>query len=1136
MNPTTTTEPATSAVAVAAEPETCVLDIDGMTCAACVNRVEKALLKVDGVTIASVNLAAETASVHFDPARVDHVALSAAVTKAGYTGTPRPIVQRTSTPSATTTEPATSSPRTGHGAGDAEAERDARREAAKDAELRGLKRRWQVALTTGLSLMAVMYVPIYPDTMDWLMPLIFVIATGVQFWAGAEIYRAAWAAAKHRTTNMNTLVALGTGVSYVYSTFVTLWPGLAEKWRLPLHVYFETSLIIVALVLMGRWLEQRARRRTASAIKALVGLAPKTARVVRDGDEVDVPLEEVRTGDLIRVRPGEKLPVDGTVVEGSSTVDESMLTGESAPVTKAPGDAVIGATLNRSGTLVLEATTVGADSALAQIVALVENAQSSKVPMQALADKVAAVFVPVVLLIAAGTFTGWAVFGPSATHLTLAIGTAVAVLIIACPCALGLATPTAVMVGTGRAAELGILIGNSEALEAAHRLTVVVMDKTGTITHGRPTVAAVVPQRGWDADELLAMVASAEVGSEHPVAEAITGAARQAGLALTPATEFTSFAGHGITANVAGRTVAVGNAKLMHTRGVDVAALAAEADVRAAAGQTPMYVAVDGTLTGLVAVADTVKETSAEAVAQLEALGLEVWMLTGDNAATAAAIASSVGIDRVVADVLPAEKAAHVQRLQEQGHVVGFVGDGINDAPALATADLGIAIGTGTDVAIAASDITLVGGDLRGITAAIALSRRTVRTIKQGLGWAFSYNILLIPVAAGALYWWDRLLLDPVLASAAMAMSSVSVVSNALRLRRFERPETAAAILQPKLSARIGDYAFLATVAAIALTLGTVFTWASRTETASHGMNGLLAWTEGMGMPMRPAMSVMETTDTPPISAHDAGLRVTLTPVGDLTSGRPTTLRITIRDSHGNPVTDLVRTHQVWSHLILTRKDGDDLGTFAHIHPRPTGAPGELEVTTTFPTPGPYVAHAEVRRQGSMSDVLYRTSLTVPGAPQAPSTPADHGNDVRTATGGGVTARLTGDAVIGETSGQDSDFALRFTDTATGRPVTRLRPYLGAAGHIVILRSDGTRFAHAHAETTDGRGRPTFATPGSTFGPDLGFHTRFETAGTYRLWGQFRLPDGHVITTAFTVHPRPATHAAHPATGTEEEH
>jgi Cu+-exporting ATPase len=1115
MNPTSTTSPATHTAtneSMSTTQETCVIDIDGMTCAACVNRVEKALNKVDGVSTATVNLAAETASVTFDPTHADLAALSAAVTKAGYTGTPRP----TTTPPGGSTGPGQQS------ATDLEAGREAEREAAKDAELRSLKRRWQVALTTGLSLMAVMYVPIYPDTMDWLMPLIFVIATAVQFWAGAEIYRAAWAAAKHRTTNMNTLVALGTGVSYAYSTFVTLWPGLAEKWRMPLHVYFETSLVIIALVLMGRWLEQRARRRTADAIKALVGLAPKTARVLREGTEVDVPLDEVRAGDHVRVRPGEKVPVDGVVVDGTSRVDVSMLTGESVPVTKNTGDPVIGATLNTSGTLVLEATSVGSDSTLAQIVALVDKAQSSKVPMQALADKVAAIFVPVVLLIAAGTFTGWAMFGPDATSMTLAISTAVAVLIIACPCALGLATPTAVMVGTGRAAELGILIGNSEALETAHRLTAVVLDKTGTITHGRPTVAAVIPHDGWDTEHLLGLVASAEVGSEHPVAEAILGAARENGVQLTPAVDFDAVPGHGITALVGTHAMAVGNARLMARAGVDTTPLAEEAASRAAAGQTPMFVAVDGTLAGLVAVADTVKPTSAEGIAQLKALGLEVWMLTGDNAATAHAIASSVGIDaeHVIADVLPAEKAAHVAHLREQGRVVGFVGDGINDAPALATADLGIAIGTGTDVAIAASDITLVGGDLRGITAAVALSRRTVRTIKQGLGWAFSYNILLIPVAAGALYWWDQLLLDPVLASAAMAMSSVSVVSNALRLRRFDRPETAEQILHPQLRTRVGDYAYLTTVAAIALTLGGAFTWASRTETASHGMNGLLAWTEGMGMPMRPAMSVMETTETPPVSAHDADLDVTLAPVGDITPGQPTTLRLTVRESDGDPVTDLVRTHQVWSHLILTRVDHDNLGTFAHIHPRPTGTPGQLEVTATFPTAGTYLAHTEFRRQGAMNDVLTRTTLAIPG--QSPTDENSHDSDesspteaaqVRTVTEHGVTVELTGDAVASATS----DFGLRFTDAATGDPVTGIRPYLGAAGHVVILRTDGTRFAHAHAETTK-NGRPVFATPGTTFGPDLDLHTTLPVAGTYQLWGQFRLPDGEVITTPFTVH------------------
>ncbi len=1071
MNPTTHAPAGPAATVDAgatAQQESCVLDIGGMTCAACVNRVEKSLKKVAGVTGATVNLAAETASVTFDPAHADLADLAAAVGKAGYTGTPRPTA-----PTGPATAAAGSS--SGSATADPDAEREAAREAAKDAELRGLKRRWQVALTTGLGLMALMYVPIYPDTMDWLMPLIFVVASVVQFWAGADIYRAAWAAAKHRTTNMNTLVALGTGVSYVYSTFVTLWPGLAEQWRMPLHVYFETSLVIIALVLMGRWLEQRARRRTASAIKALVGLAPKTARVLRDGAEVDVPLDEVAPGDRVRVRPGEKIPVDGVVVEGSSAVDESMLTGESVPVSKAAGDAVIGATLNRTGTLVVEATAVGADSTLSQIVSLVEDAQSSKVPMQALADKVAAVFVPVVLLVAAGTFTGWAVFGPGNSSMTLAISTAVAVLIIACPCALGLATPTAVMVGTGRAAELGILIGNSEALESAQRLTAVVLDKTGTVTHGRPVVTDVTTADGWSRDDLLALVASAEVGSEHPVAEAIVAAATERGLDLAPVTGFEAVAGHGITGTVLGRELAVGNARLMDAHGVDVAALTAVAEQRAAAGETPMYVAVDGVAAGLVSVADTVKDTSAEAVAQLEALGLEVWMLTGDNARTAEAIAANVGITRVVADVLPAEKAAHVTRLQDAGHVVGFVGDGINDAPALATADLGIAIGTGTDVAIAASDITLVGGDLRGITAAVALSRRTVRTIRQGLAWAFGYNVLLIPVAAGALYWWDRLLLDPVLASAAMAMSSVSVVTNALRLRRFARPETAREILRPSLSSRLGDYAYLTSVAVAAIVLGSTFTWASRTEAASHGMNGLLAWTEGMGMPMRPAMSRMETADTPPVAVHDAGLRIALAPAPgeQLVAGQETRLRLTVRTEDGSPVTDLVRTHQVWSHLILTRQDHGSLGSFAHLHPEPTGEPGVLEVAATFPTAGTYLAHGEVRRQGEMADVLFREELAVTGTP-APKAAHLPETDVRTATVDGVRIELAGDAVVGE----NSDLTLRFTDATTGEPVTGLTPYLGAAGHVVILRADGTRFAHAHAETTDDRGPPAVRDPG----------------------------------------------------------
>jgi Cu+-exporting ATPase len=1083
-------------------PTTCTLDIGGMTCASCVGRVERALAKVDGVDEAGVNLATETATVLFDPGRVRLEQLTEAVARAGYTGTLRlPDSPR---------GPA-EDPRVGEGDGT-----DAR-DADRDAEIARLKRKWQVALTSGLALMAVMYVPIYLDTMDWLMPLLFVVATIVQLWAGADIYRAAWAAARHGATNMNTLVALGTLVAYGYSSFVTLWPGLAERWGLPLHVYFETSLVIIALVLMGRWLEQRAKKRTAAAITALVGLAPRTARVVRGGVESDVPLEEVVTGDLVRVRPGEKVPVDGVVTEGESTVDESMLTGESLPVRKATGDAVIGATLNRTGTLVLRATAVGQDTTLAQIIRLVEDAQGSKAPMQRLADKVSAVFVPFVLLAAAATFAGWVLLGPDGGRLTLAIGATIAVLIIACPCALGLATPTAVMVGTGKAAEMGILIGDGEALETAQRITTVVLDKTGTITHGRPALAATLPCDGWDTDELLALVASVEVGSEHPVAEALVAAAHARGLDLRPVDRFEAEPGHGVTGAVAGHLVHVGNRGHLDAAGVATTDLEAAARSAADSGQTPMFVAVDGRLAGLLAVADTVKPESVEAVAQLHALGLEVWMVTGDNGGTARAIADHAGIDRVMAEVLPADKAAAVARLQEQGHVVAMVGDGINDAPALAQADLGMAIGTGTDVAIAASDITLVGGDLRGIVSAVALSRRTVTTIKQGLGWAFGYNVLLIPVAAGALYWWDHLLLDPVLASAAMAMSSVSVVTNAQRLRRFRRPGSAREILKPRLRERVGQYAYLTTVAVVALALGATFTWASRTETAERGMNGILAWSEGMGMPMRPAMSVMETTEVEPVSTHDAGLALDVDVPSGVRPGRPTTVTVTVRDEEtGEPVTDLVRTHQVWMHLIVTRSD---LGTFAHLHPEPTGRPGRLAVTVTFPSVGRYHLDTEFRRQGQMTDVLDRSEVTVGGRAPARTFAAvdsDLGTDTRSRVRHGVRVTLTGDAHVGDAS----DFAFRFTDARSGRPIADLQPYLGAAGHVVVMSADGSTFGHRHAETEDDRGRPVFAVPSARFGPDLRLHVPFRQQGVYRLWAQFRLADGTVVTAPFDVDAR----------------
>jgi P-type Cu+ transporter len=1072
---------------------TCTLDIAGMTCASCVRRVEKALSSVDGVADAQVNLATETAAVVYDPEAVEFHQLAAAVTKAGYTATAQETrddqqaVSRSSGPQLD--------------------DRD-QREAARDRELADLRSKWQLALTAGLSMMVLMYVPLPIDAMDVLMPVLLVVATIVQFWAGGVFYRAAWTAARHGATNMSTLVALGTTVAYGYSAFVTLWPGLAERWGLPLHVYFETSIVIIALILLGRWMELRARKQTSAAIKALVGLQPKTARVLRDGSEVDVPLDHLAVGELIRVRPGEKIPVDGTIIRGTTSVDESMLTGESLPVDKTVGDMVIGATLNRSGSIVLQATAVGTDTTLAQIIRLVEDAQGSKAPMQRLVDTVSSWFVPAVIATAVLTFVGWLVFGPDTGRLTFAIGTAIAVLIIACPCALGLATPTAIMVGTGKAAELGVLIGGGEALEHARRLTTIVLDKTGTITSGTPSVTAVTTAPGFGERELLRLVAAAEVGSEHPVGEAIVDHARRLDLALPAADGFEAVAGQGIRARVDGHLVAAGNEALMRRESVDVTVLAPLAARDAEAGQTPMFVALDGQAAGVVSVADTLKPGSAEAVRQLRALDLDVWMLTGDNPVTARAVAAEAGIDQVIADVRPEQKAERIAALQADGQVVAMVGDGINDAPALAQADLGIAIGTGTDVAIAASDITLVGGDLGGIVSAIALSRRTVTTIKQGLSWAFAYNILLIPVAAGLLYPVTGILLDPVLAAAAMAMSSVSVVTNALRLRRFRRPDTVTEILRPKPVARAADAAYLTAIAVLAVAIGAGLTALSRADFAERGMNGVLAWMQDSGMPMRPAMSVMMTTETEPADAADAGLEVRLSFPEPPRPGVTSRATIHVTDTEtGLPVADVTRSHEAWMHVIVTR---DDLDSFAHLHPEPAGRPGEFEVDIAFPTVGRYLVHTELRRGGRMNDVLDRFEVVV-GDVTRDAVPLVAGP--RQEASGRVAVELDGDAVVGA----ESRFTFRFTDPATGQPLTGLRPYYSAAGHIIVMSEDTTTFAHGHAEAEDERGRPVFALPGQTFGPELDFHFRFRDPGQYRLWGQFRLPDGGVITVPFTV-------------------
>jgi Cu+-exporting ATPase len=604
---------------------------------------------------------------------------------------------------------------------------------------------------------------------------------------GWQFYTGAIAAARHRTTNMNTLIAVGTSAAYIYSVIATFFPSVFEIKGYSAHVYFDTAATIIVLILLGRLFEARAKGRTSEAIKKLIGLQPKTARIVRDGGEQDVPIEEVEPGDIILVRPGERIPVDGTVKEGYSSIDESMISGESIPVEKKEGDEVVGATINKTGSFKFEATKIGRDTMLSQIINMVQEAQGSKPPIARLADKIASVFVPAVIGIASITFIVWLLLGPEPA-LTYALLNFVAVMIIACPCALGLATPTSIMVGTGKGAENGILIRGAEALEIAHKINAIVFDKTGTLTKGEPIVTDIVKNEKLkvESEEILQLAASAEKGSEHPLGEAIIKKAREKGLELKGPTDFQAVPGHGIKVKIDDKIILLGNGKFMKDEDIDTGDLSQKAEQLSEEGKTPMFVAADGAALGIVAVADTLKDNSAAAIIALSRGGVETVMITGDNKRTAGAIAKQAGIDRVFAEVLPQEKAEEVRKIQSENKIVAMVGDGINDAPALAQADVGIAIGTGTDVAMEASDITLIGGDLKGVAASIALSKATIRNIKQNLFWAFAYNTILIPVAAGVLFPFFGILLNPMFAAAAMGMSSVTVVTNALRLRKFQ--------------------------------------------------------------------------------------------------------------------------------------------------------------------------------------------------------------------------------------------------------------------------------------------------------------------------------------------------------------
>ncbi|MCC6317537.1 MAG: heavy metal translocating P-type ATPase [Gemmatimonadaceae bacterium] len=767
------------------------IPVTGMTCAACQARVQRALEKQPGVAMANVNFMMHDATVTYDPATVSPERLVDTIRGTGY-GAELAAPGRT--------------------AFDEQAARDA----AQDEEYHDLRRKALVAGIVGAVAMVVSmplmsgaagaHSAISDPVMRWAnavldpllrraLPFLYAVPPGVlswamlaataaiMWWVGRDFYTRAWSAFRHRAADMNTLIAVGTGAAFLYSVFATVAPQFFLSRGLAPDVYYEAVIIIIALIRTGSAFEARAKRQTSASLRALVELQPRTARVARGDRELDLPIEDVRQGDVVVVRPGERIPVDGEVANGESAVDESMLTGEAMPVTKRAGDRVIGGTINRTGAFRFRATTLGADSVLSRIVQLMREAQGSRAPIQRLADRISAIFVPVVLSIAVATFVLWFIAADSAPGVR-AFAAAVAVLIIACPCAMGLAVPTAVMVATGRGAELGVLIKGGEALQRAGDLHTIVLDKTGTVTEGRPAVTDVVSTGSLAEPDLLRLAAALESVSEHPLAEAIVQRARDAGVEVRAPEHFESVTGRGAMGIVEGRGIAIGNEALMADHAVDVSVVQQRATVLAERGRTPVYVAIDGALAGLLAIADPIKPTSREAIARFHAMHLDVVMLTGDNIRTAEAVAREAGIDRVVAGVLPQGKVDEIRRLQASGRVVAMVGDGINDAPALAQADIGMAIGTGTDIAVEAGDVVLMRGDLRSAVEAVALSRQTMRTMKQNLFWAFIYNVVGIPVAAGVLYPAFGLLLSPILASAAMAFSSVSVVTNSLRLRR----------------------------------------------------------------------------------------------------------------------------------------------------------------------------------------------------------------------------------------------------------------------------------------------------------------------------------------------------------------
>lgn len=1072
------------------------LQITGMTCAACATRIEKGLSKLDGVSQANVNFALEHASVQFDPAKVDMAKLERKIQDLGY-GTVREtadfdIMGMTCAACATRIEKGLNklegvkasvnlALETAHieyvpsmvSTADmirkveslgykAKLKSEARGEG--DHRQREVRRQqWMLLISVVLTIPLLWAMVGHFSFTSWIWSpeffmepwFQFALATPVQFGIGARFYIGAYKALRNGSANMDVLVALGTSAAYFYSLYITIWD-------VPEALYYETSAVLITLILLGKLFEALAKGRSSEAIKSLMGLQAKTAIVVRDGQEVNVPVEEVIVGDIFLVKPGEKVPVDGIVVEGVSAVDESMLTGESIPVEKNAGETVIGATLNKNGVLKVKATKVGKETALAQIIKVVEEAQGSKAPIQRVADVISGIFVPIVVGIAAVTFAVW-YFALESGDVAAALEKAIAVLVIACPCALGLATPTSIMAGSGRAAELGILFKGGEHLENTHRIDTVVLDKTGTVTNGKPELTDVVVAGGFDENRLLAWVGAAERNSEHPLAEAIVSGIRNKGISLPQTDSFQAIPGYGIMAVVEGQGIMIGTKKLMAEYSVHAEDAFETMTRLESEGKTAMLIAVDGKYAGVIAVADTIKETSAQAVARMKALNLEVVMITGDNERTARAIAQQVGIDQVRAEVLPDGKAGEVKKLQEAGRTVAMVGDGINDAPALATADIGMAIGTGTDVAMEAADVTLMRGDLNSIPDAISMSKKTMANIKQNLFWALAYNVIGIPVAAMGY-------LEPWLAGAAMALSSVSVVLNALRLQNVDRKPG------ERNNQMNGKLQFIIILVLVAMSFLAGYGFGKQSNEGSsvekveqgHGHGG----SSSQG------------------SEHTSELKTNAVwETDNAAAGEETSVRIVIRDEQGQPVDQFDIEHEKLLHLIAVSKD---MSYFNHIHPEYLGD-GVFEITNRFPAGGEYKLIADYVPTGG-SKTTAMEWVTIEGAaadPIALTPDVSHAQVVD-----GIEVALENDH---PEAGEDFELSFRLTDASTQQPITDLEPYLGAVGHVVVLSEDTEQYLHVHALDEDAKG------------PEAKFMTSFPVAGIYKLWAQFQR-EGEVIT------------------------